>query len=60
MAATHRRVITFEDEEGGQLNATWSPSGTRLIVTVGRRGERAQVQLTPEQVRTLGVFLAAQ
>jgi hypothetical protein len=60
MPGTDGRVITFEDDEGGQLNATWSKTGKRLIVTVGRRGERTQVQLTPEQVRTLGVFLAAQ
>jgi hypothetical protein len=58
MAATDRRVISFADDEDGQLNATWSPSSKRLVVTVGKRGDRAQVELTPAQVRQFGRFLA--
>jgi hypothetical protein len=32
------QVAVFDDGEGARLNATWSRSGKRLIVTVDRRG----------------------
>ena len=50
MIAEDRETIQFEDDEGGRFHAVWSRSGKRLIVTVTRRGERAQVELRPEQV----------
>jgi hypothetical protein len=51
-------VTNLDDDEGGHLNATWSRSGRRLIVTVDRRGTWAQVQLRPDQVEELAAFLS--
>lgn len=53
-----QQVAQFDDDEGGRLHATWSRSGKRLIVTVTRRGNRAQVELRPDQVEELAAFLA--
>jgi hypothetical protein len=53
-----QQVAQFDDDEGGRLHATWSRSGKRLIVTVTRRGSRAQVELRPAQVEELATFLA--
>ena len=50
-------MIRLEDDEGGHLHATWSRSGKRLIVTVRRRGEWAQVELRPQQVEELARYL---
>ena len=47
------------DDEGGHLHATWSRSGKRLIVTVTRRGEPAQIELRPVQVHELARYLRA-
>lgn len=52
------QVAEFDDDEGARLNLTWSRSGKRLIVTVNRRGNRAQVELRPEQVEELAAFLS--
>jgi hypothetical protein len=60
MGALEREAVEFRDDEGGSLNAVWSGSGRRLIVTVNRRGEWAQVELRGEQVDKLAVFLAEQ
>jgi hypothetical protein len=57
MASDEREAIRLEDEEGGHLHATWSRSRKRLVVTVGRRGERAQVELLPVQVDALAHYL---
>jgi hypothetical protein len=59
MNTGEREAIVLGDDEGGQLHATWSQSGSRLLVTVDRRGGHAQVELRPEQVRELGAFCAA-
>ncbi len=53
-----RQAINFSDDEGGAFNATWSRSGKRLIVTVDRRENHAQVELRPGQARVLWMFLA--
>jgi hypothetical protein len=53
-----RQAIDLADDEGGELNAIWSRSGKRLIVTVDRRGHHAQIELTHEQVDELARFLA--
>jgi hypothetical protein len=58
MPAREYHAIELDDDEGNRLNAAWSGSGKRLIVTVNRRGTWAQVQLRPEQVEALGAFLA--
>jgi hypothetical protein len=60
MGTTGREAVEFHDDEGGLLNAVWSRSGRRLIVTVNRRGEWAQVELRREQVDELAAFLAEQ
>ncbi|HEV7804512.1 MAG TPA: hypothetical protein VGO80_01720 [Solirubrobacteraceae bacterium] len=60
MAAREYHAIELDDDEGGRLNAIWSGSGKRLIVTVARRGARAQVELRPEQVDALAAFLVRQ
>jgi hypothetical protein len=59
MASDERETIRLEDDEGGHLQATWSRSGKRLILTVGRRGEWAQVELRPVQVDELARYLSA-
>jgi len=56
--AEDREAIQFEDGEGGRFHAVWSRSGKRLIVTVTKRGERAQVELRPEQVKDFARFLS--
>jgi hypothetical protein len=48
----------LDDDEGARLNATWSRSGKRLIVTVNRRSTWAQVELRPDQVEELAAFLS--
>jgi hypothetical protein len=58
IAVSDRETIRFEDDEGGRFDAVWSRSGKRLIVTVKRRGEWAQVELRPEQVDDLARFLS--
>jgi hypothetical protein len=58
MASDERPAIRLEDDEGGHLHATWSRSGKRLIVTVRRRGEWAQVELRPQQVEEFARYLA--
>jgi hypothetical protein len=60
MGVPEREAVEFYDDEGGSLNAVWSRSGRRLIVTVNRRGESAQVELRREQVDKLAAFLAEQ
>jgi hypothetical protein len=60
MGGVEREAVDLRDDEGGSLNAVWSRSGRRLIVTVKRRGEWAQVELRREQVDTLAAFLAGQ
>ena len=58
MIAEDRKTIQFEDDEGGRFDAVWSRSGKRLIVTLKRRGQWAQVELRPEQVEDLARFLS--
>ena len=53
-----RESITLNGAEGDQLNAIWSRSGRRLIVTVRKRDQWAQVELRPDQVDTFARFLA--
>jgi hypothetical protein len=58
MDAPERDAVELHDDEGGRLNAVWSRSGKRLIVTVHRRGEWAQVELRPNQVEDLAAFMS--
>jgi hypothetical protein len=60
MPAHEYHAIELDDDEGGGLNAVWSGSGKRLIVTVNWRGKWAQVELRPEQVEDLVAFLEEQ
>jgi hypothetical protein len=57
---SERPVLRLDDEERKFLHATWSRSGTRVIVSVGRSWDEAgQVDLTPEQAKRLAAFLEA-
>jgi hypothetical protein len=58
MPKEDRAAIKLDGREQDQLDATWSRSGKRLIVTVTRRGQWAQVELEQGQVETLNRFLA--
>ena len=55
-----RRSITIDDDESRRLDATWSRSGKRLIVTVTTKTwkDPRQIELRPEQVEALIEFLA--
>jgi hypothetical protein len=57
MASEERPTIRLADDEGGEFYAIWSRSGKRLIVTVDRRGQHAQVELRPDQVAELARYL---
>jgi hypothetical protein len=57
MTSDERPIIRVADDEGGELYAIWSRSRRRLIVTVDRRGQHAQVELRPEQVVELARYL---
>ena len=59
MASDEQQAIQLDDDEGGQLHAIWSRSSKRLIVTVARRGDCAQVELRRAQVEELARYLAA-
>lgn len=59
MASDERPSIRLADDEGGELHAVWSRSEKRLIVTVDRRGQHAQVELRPGQVAELAHYLTA-
>lgn len=53
-------MLRLDDDERKFLHATWSRSGKRVIVTVGRSGDAAgQVELTPERAKRLAAFLDA-
>jgi hypothetical protein len=58
--AEDRRPMKLAHDEGGKLHAVWSRSGKRLIITVDRRQQHAQVDLRPDQVAQLGHYLAEQ
>jgi hypothetical protein len=57
MSSDEGQTIRLDDDEGGHLHATWSRSGRRLIVTVGRGDQRAQVELQQSQVEELARYL---
>jgi hypothetical protein len=50
--------ITFTDDEGRHLHATWSRSGKRLILTLTTTQAHTQIELTPEQVEELAEFFS--
>jgi hypothetical protein len=55
-----RPALRLDDDERKFLHATWSGSGTRVIVTVGRSCDEAgQVELAPRQAKRLAAFLQA-
>jgi hypothetical protein len=57
---SERPALRLDDDERKFLHATWSQSGKRVIVTVGRSWDEAgQVELTPEQAKRLVAFLEA-
>jgi hypothetical protein len=57
---SERPVLRLDDDERKFLHATWSRSGKRVIVSVGRSWDEAgQVELTPEQAKRLAAFLEA-
>jgi hypothetical protein len=57
---SERPALRLDDDERKFLHATWSRSGKRVIVSVGRSWDRAgQVELTPEQAKRLAAFLEA-
>jgi hypothetical protein len=61
MSKEQRPAIELNDEARNRLQAAWSRSGKRLLVTVYRRGrwdEAAQIELDGEQVGELQAFLA--
>jgi hypothetical protein len=60
MTKRERQSIQIDDDEGRRLNATWSRSGRRLIVTATNksRDTMSQVELTPEQVQQLAGFMS--
>jgi hypothetical protein len=60
-----RPAIQLDDGESNRLEAIWSRSGSRLIVSIVPHGKVGlewhmvgQVELTPEQVDELRRFLA--
>lgn len=54
-----RLTFDVDDDEGSHLNATWSRSGRRLVITVHRsHGHHEQIALTPAQVAELAAYLA--
>ena len=57
---SERPALRLDDDEHRFIHATWSRSGKRVIVSVGRsRDSAGQVELTPEQAERLGDFLQA-
>jgi hypothetical protein len=57
---SERPALRLDDDERKFLHATWSRSGKRVIVSVGRSWDEAgQVELTPEQAKRLAAFLEA-
>jgi hypothetical protein len=55
-----RPALRLEDAERKFLHATWSRSGKRVILSLGRSwDETAQVELTPEQAERFAAFLQA-
>ena len=57
---SERPALRLDDDERRYIHATWSRSGKRVIVSVGRSWDSAgQVELTPEQAERLGAFLQA-
>jgi hypothetical protein len=58
MPREERRSIQLDGDERDRLETGWSRSGKRLIVTVWKRDQWAQVELEPAQVEELARFLA--
>jgi hypothetical protein len=57
---SERPVLRLDDDERKFLHATWSRSGKRVIVSVGRSwDDPGHVELTPEQAMRLAAFLEA-
>jgi hypothetical protein len=57
--AGDRPALQLDDDERQFIHATWSRSGKRAIVSVGKSWDEAgQVELTPDQVDRLAGFLA--
>ena len=57
---SERPAVRLDDDERKFLHATWSRSGKRVIVSVGRSWDEAgQVELTSEQAKRLAAFLEA-
>ncbi len=57
-----RPSIRIEGDDHRFIDAQWSRSWKRLIITVRRGGDwdtAQQVELTPEQVQELASFLSA-
>jgi hypothetical protein len=55
---SERPALRLDDDEQKFLHATWSRSGKRVIVSVGRSWDEAgQVELRPEQAKRLAAFL---
>jgi hypothetical protein len=58
--AGDRPALVLGDDERRFIHATWSRSGKRAILSVGRSWDSAgQVELTPEQASQLAAFLTA-
>jgi hypothetical protein len=55
-----RPALHIQGDERKFVNAIWSRSGKRVILSAGRSWDTAgQVELTPEQAEELARFLAA-
>ena len=60
MTKPERPTVLIEDAERKFVHATWSRSGKRVILSVGRSwGDGGQVELTPDQASDLAAFLTA-
>jgi hypothetical protein len=58
--APERPALRLDDDERNFLHATWSRSGKRVVVSVGRSWDEAgQVELTAVQATRLAAFLEA-
>jgi hypothetical protein len=62
MPPVERSSLKLKDDDGNRLNAIWSRSGKRLILTVtaGISGEARQIELRAGQVEVLARFLVAE
>jgi hypothetical protein len=58
MPTDERESIWVDGDEGDRLQAVWSRSGKRLILTIWKRGELTQIELRRAELAKLQRFFA--